>query len=189
MDSNIAKSLIGLYNCIWLSETLLLERGESNSGIDIYDESHRIGVELKSKDRFYKPRNFAVKNAQVRLYPRENPDSTLYWAFMLYSSKKRPQKITSKDKLEELLHEREVWFLPWEWMRKYPVCRGEGEDYRYPPLRDFPKNGYFRIQDVDGGVFHIPKGTIIDKRVKNLEKERNKRRIAEAENVAAGVPF
>lgn len=184
MDSNIAKSLIGLYNCIWLSQTLCIPRGEINEGIDLIDSKNsKLGVELKSKDRHYRPRNFAVKNPQVREYPRKNQGSTLYWAFMLYSTEKRPAEVKPRDNLDEMLFDRETWFLPWEWIRKYPIRRGEGEDYRYPPLRDFPKNGYFRTQEVEGGVLHVPKGTQIDKRAKEIMDESKRRQLRELMDV------
>jgi len=177
MDSDVFKSLVGFYNCEWLSNRLLIKRGESNSGIDLVDDPYFLGIELKSKDRHFNPRNFAVDNRQVRQYPRQNPGHILYWAFMIYSSQKRPEELKPEDRLQGLLQDREVWFLPWEWIRRFQIHSCKTADYRYPSLRSFPKNNYFRTQQVESGTFHMPKGMAIDKRMKDLSNASKRRKL------------
>ena len=112
---------IEVYHKKWLGDALWIP-GNGRLGIDLLNNS--FAIELKSKMRGY-PKQFAVNADQVDSFPaqEEYEGREFYWAFMFYSFSKKVKEIDEKEDLEALVTEREVWCMPWDWIRKFPISR------------------------------------------------------------------
>ena len=135
----------------------------SRNGVDLLD--HEVGIELKGRLRTYSE-HIAVHNYQVNQFPREHPDRELYWGFLFYELSKPVERIWLYERdLNKFITDREVWFLPWNWIRQFRVHRPETGPYRYVSKKRFPPEKKFERVDCSGGRLYLPRDSLLEQKI------------------------
>ena len=159
MESQIFRNLSGRANVKWLGKVLEIPTSR-NGGIDLVDDKY--GVEIKSRLNTY-PQNFAVHSYQISQFEEENPNQTLYWAFLIYGLSKPVKKIKTHN-VERLISERKVWLLEWDWIKKLPICDPKTGPYVYIHKKDFIDTK-FRRYEASNGILYLPINTPLEERL------------------------
>ncbi len=128
--------------------------GDRHNGLDLSNGT--VGVELKSRWRKY-GFQYAVAGEQVDAFPAAHPNLELWWAFLLYDITGTPTDIEWGDDIEPFVSYREVWFMKWDWVRRFPVSDPKTGPYRYVSGSSFPAN--LETFVYDGITFHCPTGS------------------------------
>ena len=126
-------------------------------GIDLKDS--KIGVEMKGRYDVW-THTWTVHSEPIDIYPRQNPSLRLYWALMLYGLSKPPSKIAeniSDRSLEQLVTERTLWLVEWDWMREREVWYPKTGPYCYPKRHELPNGTYFDPYTFDHLQVFIPR--------------------------------
>ena len=142
MNPRAFTTRIEMYHRLWLSRLLDLTP-HFNGGIDLYDD--KVGIELKCRYQKWN-HGFAVDARQISKFEEENNEKELFWAFLFYDLKNPPRRIKNKD-IGSHISDREVWFLPWDWIKPFPVSEPKTGPYVYIHRTDFPNSGYFHCLD------------------------------------------
>jgi hypothetical protein len=135
-----------------------------SKGIDLIDGA--LAVEIKCRNDFYGAR-FTLHAGQIEKYRRAYPDKELFWGFLLYGLKKRPEEIGSEREIAENLGKKIVWFLPWEWVDRYPAHN----DNKTGPYKHIYKNylpsreGYFHTFELGDWLLHAPADSSLERRI------------------------
>ena len=135
-----------------------------SKGIDLIDGG--IGVEIKCRNDFYNTR-FTLHASQIEKYRRIYPDKELFWGFLLYGLEKRPEEIGSVREIVENLGKRVVWFLPWDWVDKYPLhSKNKTGPYKHIYENYLPsREGYFHTFEIGDWLLHSPAGSSLERRI------------------------
>ena len=113
------------------------------------------------------PKKWVVQEHQM-LYPKDHKGLSFYWALGFYQLNTPVRKIPHQTRnytiLENLVSEREIYLVPFDWMRKYKSHRCVGQTHksqwdlslRYSNFRDLPKI----IKSIQGekGPIHLTEG-------------------------------
>jgi len=133
----------------------------ARGNIDLADED--VGIEIKCRlDKW--TRNYACKRSQIATFSEMRIQ--LYWAFLTYGMKKSVKAIRSSESLQGLVTDVDVVFLEWEWYKKFPEStKDSGVEYRYAHANLFPTEEYFSIYHIGNSILHIPRNSIIEKKL------------------------
>ena len=168
MNSRAFTTKVEMYHRLWLGNLLTLNLHFSG-GIDLYDDA--IGVELKCRYQRWN-HSFAVGARQISRFQEDNQGKELFWAFLFYDLENPPRRIRRRD-IGKHIFEREVWLLPWDWIKQFPISTPKTGPYVYVHRKDFPGLDYFTPLDsrleVEGTVpsqkpkvidylIYVPKG-------------------------------
>jgi hypothetical protein len=75
--------------------------------------------------------------------------------------------------LEALVTEREVWFLPWDWIDQFSVSYVKTGPYVYVNSKKFPCSDYFEDFFEHKGLLHVPNDSKLLRMVtRNLNQSR-----------------
>jgi hypothetical protein len=165
MDSAAFRNHIEAVHRIWVAQTLGLCHNNGELGIDLRDPERSFAIELKSKLRFVQGRKqntFTVHERQRVNYEQDYDEWELYWAFLRYGLSTPIKSIapySTTDDLEELVGEREVWIVPWDFVEdNFDISHaGSGTLYRYPHQRVIDSLSYTSYT-VPKGIIHLPTG-------------------------------
>ena len=144
---------------LWLSDVLGIPYS-TNGGIDLVDD--QVGVELKARYRIY-THKFTVHAYQVEQFKKENPGKELYWAFLLYDLDRDVRKVGKN--IERTVTRRDVVFLPWDFVKQFPIATPKTGPYIYVPERDFPSKKEFKRLRRSGGILFLPNGSLLEARL------------------------
>jgi len=158
MDSRSYTTISAMYNARWLAKALGLSYVNGLGGIDVAGEDQCI--ELKGRNRNWHP-SWAVHTYQIGLFPKQNPKKELFWAFMMYDSKKTVPSTKNRD-FPDVLTNRQVWLFDWNWVKQFPIHRPPTGPYIYVHRTDFPPNNTFRRSRKKGGVIFAPKNSSLE---------------------------
>ena len=170
MLPEIFRGEIDRYHKRWLAEVTGIP-GNGHIGIDLLDKSSteedttpKFGIEIKARNKLY-AKHWAVNNEQVEQYPKDYPQRELFWAFTLYRLTKSVTEIKMDEDLEQLITEREIWFLPWDWIRTFPISTPKTGPYRYAAKPKFPLQNTFTTFQEKNGTLYIPIGSTLEKKL------------------------
>lgn len=178
MESRTFTGEIERYHKRWLANALWVP-GNGHLGVDLLSptyvceqdpqatHSDGFAIELKSKMKGY-PRNFAVNADQVNDFPKEDPTMEFYWAFMFYSFSKKVKDTKKAEDLEALVTEREVWCIPWNWIRQFPISKPQRSGpFRYVPGHRLPKGNKITTFLEEKGKIYVPKNSSLETHLMN----------------------
>lgn len=164
------------YHKRWLANALWIP-GNGHLGIDLLSTTYSMeeeepdvsysdvfAIELKSKilHKGY-PKLFAVNADQVHDFPKETPKMEFYWAFMFYTFAKEVKEVKLGENLEALVTDREVWCMPWKWIRRFPVHNPQPSGpFRYVPRHKLPNPKRMTRFEEDKGRIYIPKDSRLE---------------------------
>ena len=175
MDDTVFRGKIERYHKQWLGNALWVP-GNGHLGIDLlsytdlYEDasySEDFAIEFKSKMVRY-PQQFAVNADQVNDFPKEYPGRDFYWAFMSYSFSKKVKEVSDTEDLEALVTQREVWCMPWNWIRKFPISKPKKSGpFRYVPKKTLPNPNKMTIFEEEKGRIYVQKNSTLESHLIN----------------------
>ncbi|HLD05745.1 MAG TPA: hypothetical protein VJG90_08550 [Candidatus Nanoarchaeia archaeon] len=164
MNSQVFKNVISAYHAYRFSRMFGLNVA-GNNGIDLLGKD--LGIELKCRsDRWHL--TWPVHYEQVDKFPSQQPDKTLYWAFLLYNFRTPVSTLDPGTPLHHLglyVRNPQVWFLPWDWIRPFPVSRTPKASYIYVHRGDLPPSLDFQSVTRNEYQLHLPKGLDLERLV------------------------
>lgn len=169
MNYRIFASQIEVVHRKWTGETFHIPQPEK-TGIDLADDE--IGIEIKCRLEIY-ANSYAVHAYQITQFEEENKNKELFWGFMKYGMSKAVKRIVKKDNLSELVTGREIIFVPWNWIKKFPVFKPKTGPYVYAHAKDFPARDEMVRYDFPGAVAFLPKNSLLEEKLnspKMIEK-------------------
>lgn len=123
---------------------------------------------LNSQFRKYAP-SWTVLEYQMS-YPQKYPEKNSYWGLGTYSLNTPVCKISkaSKEELENLVLNREVWIIPFSWMTQFPPSETRGRTrisgwentLRYPKMEKIPET--LKTYEVKKGKVNLTNGIDAD---------------------------
>ena len=143
----------------WAADILGMEVNEGR-GPDLisYNKDAEVKFCLKSEKRRY-PISWTVFEYQME-YSNGKP---CFWALGVYELNKEIKDIrkVSLDILENLVKQRELYIVNWNWIHKYPPHETSGQTnhskwnntLRYPKLKGIPK--IVKSYEVEKGFVHL----------------------------------
>jgi hypothetical protein len=146
-------SRVELCHNLWLAEAFDL--GVNDRGIDLADKD--LGIELKCRYDKWKTAGYAVHSYQVRDFEEQNPGKNLFWAFVLYALSKQPKDIGMKEDVDKCITKKEAWFLPWDWIKQFPVSCPKTGPYIYVSRKKLPDQAEFSTFRKEGGTLYVHK--------------------------------
>ena len=142
MKSRKFNSIMPVVNEKWVASVLNMERNPHN-GADLVDEKKLLEVKFKLIFPEY-PQSWTVQEHQLDY----NNGKPCYWGLGTYLLDRPVSKIRTinHEKLEEMVKERTLYIVSWDWMNQYSPheTRGRTEiteweyTFRYPKLKDLP---------------------------------------------------
>jgi len=161
MDYRSFTTVCSFYHAAWLADQLSLTRTNGSGGIDAADAE--IGVELKNRVRTWYP-SWTIHAYQIKQFPKQNKGKELFWGFLLYGLTKTVPRVRHRD-FPQVITDREIWLMPWEWVKKFPVHHPKTGPYVYVKQKQLPDKGYFaRFQRKHGEIF-VPKDSSLEDRL------------------------
>jgi hypothetical protein len=132
-------------------------------GIDLKGEKCDIEIKFTLLDSAGKyPYSWTVQNHQLKYGAKKRA----YWGLGTYKLSVDVSSIrtTDEQRLEELVIERELWLIPWDWMKQYKPNKVTGHTdhsswknvFRYPKFNMLPKTT--QTAHVEKGIVHITSG-------------------------------
>ncbi|MSR86116.1 hypothetical protein EXS74_01840 [Candidatus Woesearchaeota archaeon] len=160
------------YHKRWLANALWVP-GNGHHGIDLLskteydgDAEYSDGFAIEFKSKIIKPgypKLFAVNADQVNDFPQETQEMEFYWAFMFYTFAKEVKDVKKGEDLETLVTEREVWCIPWDWIRQFPVHNPKHSGpFRYVPKHRLPPPNEMTIFEEEKGRIYVPKNSNLE---------------------------
>ena len=150
-------------NELWAARVLNMQVNQSH-GPDLTDDMKNCEVKFSFLDKLGKyPVSWTVLEYQMD-YNNEKP---CFWGLGTYKLKASVRKIKTEnpEKLDELVMQRNLFIVTWDWMEQYPAHSVSGYSrnsghwhniFRYPKFKDLPKTT--RIYEVDRGLVHLTEG-------------------------------
>jgi hypothetical protein len=175
MEYKAFRTLVEPYIKLWLGTALdMLPPGTNmmlpgfdvvprinHLGIDLWDG--KTGIELKcAYDRW--GGRFPFPSRQIDEYCRQNPGLELFWAFAIYSLSREPCQI-ERAQLGDYIGEKNVWFLPWDWVRQFATHEAKTATFTYVRKKDFPPDDAFAKFEVERGILRVPRGSSLEKKL------------------------
>lgn len=162
MDSRSFTTISSYHNAVWLGKILGLPYNGRPNQIDLCGTTH--AVELKSRLRDWYP-SWTINSDQITEYPVACPKRELFWAFMLYETTRTIPTLKSTS-FPRCLINREVWLMPWDWARQFPVHHPPTGPYTYVRSKHLPNGQYFQrhVKQANNqqGVLHVPKNSSLE---------------------------
>ena len=167
MDYQSFKPICAMYNESWLGRTLGLKRSGRQGVIDLRDDE--FAVEMKGRSRTWYP-GWVVNADQIDEYVEQNSPRPMFWAFMLYDISRTIPSITPSQ-VSSVIKRRNVWILPWDWIRKFPITRPPTGPYVHAHQKDLPNGHYFRRYRRQAfrqrGFIYVPKNCLLEDRLRS----------------------
>ena len=169
MKPRYFNSVMPRYNEIWVGKVLDAEVNSLN-GPDIIGKDFDVEVKFtlvgdQCNAQKY-PRTWTVFEHQLN-YPN---GKKMYWGFGTYSLSKPVKEIRNHEfkKIEEIVLNRELWIVPWNFINQYEphITKGQTQQsnwiniLRYPKLKDIPK--IIRTSKVKNGKIHLTEGVKLE---------------------------
>jgi hypothetical protein len=142
----------------WLAKVLDMDYSV-NGGIDLLDDEK--GIELKCRYKRWYP-HFAVHEYEINKFEEENHDKKLFWGFLVYNLATEPKKIGKKN-IDNIVSERNIWFMDWDYVRQFPSYHPKTGPYVYVTKNKFPPDETFQRFERKGGNLYVPKGSLLEK--------------------------
>ena len=165
MNYRIFASQIEVVHRNWASETFHIPKPEK-TGIDLADEE--IGIELKCRLSKY-TENYAIHAYQISQFEEENFGKELYWGFINYSISKNVINIHGKDKLKNLVIERDITIIPWKWIKQFPISHPKTGPYVYAKKKNFPTRENMNKIEIENNKIYMPRGCLLEEKINSLE--------------------
>ena len=109
------------------------------------------------------PKQFAVNADQVDDFQKEYPEREFYWAFMFYTFSQKVKTVSIRDDLESFVTEREVWCMPWDWVKQFLISRQKKSGpFRYVPKHQLPNPNTMTIFNENKGNIYVPKDSNLE---------------------------
>jgi hypothetical protein len=157
MDSRSFTTKMEQFHREWLSKATGIPYS-TNDGIDLSND--KVSIEIKCRCDIYH-HHFVIHEYQFDAFKKENPDKELFWAFILYGLTKNVKEMTDKN-LENYVTFRQVWFLPWNWAKQFPVSNPKTGPYVYVPVYALPLDESYHKIRKEKGILRIPKNTVLE---------------------------
>lgn len=161
MDPQSFRTICAYHQATWLSDQLKLTPANGQGGIDAADD--KIAIEMKNRLRDWY-HSWPIHAYQITKFPRENRGKEMFWAFLLYDLTKTVPSIRNRDLPGAILN-REVWMMPWKWVKKFPVHRPKTGPYVYVHHKDLPDRNYFSRFQRSHGALYVPKDSSLEERL------------------------
>jgi hypothetical protein len=178
MNRKAFASKIEVVNRRWTGETFHIPIPE-RTGIDLADDE--IGIEIKSRMSIY-ANSYAIHAYQIKKFERENRGKKLFWGFFNYTLSKPVKKVKETESLTDLIIAREVIFLPWNWIKTFPISHPKTGPYVYAHAKDFPSKEDMIRYEFERAVTYLPKGSLLEEKLNSpIMIEKYHRLIQEAQ--------
>lgn len=144
-------------NHAWAAKILGMNEGEDHSGPDLVDDDKIAEVKFRLVNPGYTHISWTVYEHQMQY----GNGKTAFWALGTYSLSRPVSQINETDigDLENLVEERKLWIVSWEWMQRfnsYPQIKRKNCNW-YDSNRRYPKGSKLPPTKKE---FKVEKGTI-----------------------------
>jgi len=165
MKARIFNNLMPFINESWAAEVIGAELNRNN-GPDLVSNNYVMEVKFALINNDHTKKKYPLSWTVFEYQLDYNKEKDAYWGLGTYKLNKPVSKIRTEnpDRLDELVLSRELWIIPFGWMKQYPSHETSGETelskweniFRYPKLKDVPET--IKTYPVKKGLVHLTEG-------------------------------
>jgi len=154
-------------NHTWAARVLGMETNtNTNGGPDLVDDSKGVELKFRLVGEKYGVKSYPLSWNVEERQMEYNEGTDAFWGLGTYKLNKPVSEIKTMSQLilENMVLERELWIIHWDWMLNFPPSYTSGETeksswentWRYPKSGEIPS--IIKSYKVEKGLVHLTEG-------------------------------